>query len=119
MTSRSTSRSRKPIAGTCRTLKFTFSTPVISHWTRLQMRSPHWSEALSLFRQDISPTSTSSPSSIKKEAAAMDAPYYTRILHRKLGCQLTRRWLDQYGAVGENDGRHAAHAAIDLRSEEH
>src|SRR5213594_1549280 len=27
---RSTSRSRKPIAGMCRTLKFTFSTPVIS-----------------------------------------------------------------------------------------
>src|SRR5207247_10315617 len=48
MTSRSTSRSRKPIAGTCRTLKCTFSTPVISHWTRLQMKSPHWSEALSV-----------------------------------------------------------------------
>ena len=27
--------------------KFTFSTPVISHWTRLRMRSPHWSEILS------------------------------------------------------------------------
>jgi hypothetical protein len=23
--------------------KSTFSTPVISHWTRLPMRSPHWS----------------------------------------------------------------------------
>jgi hypothetical protein len=30
-----------------RTLKFTFSTPVISHWTRLQMRSPRWSAILS------------------------------------------------------------------------
>src|SRR4051812_36060884 len=45
MTSRSTSRSRKRIAGMCRALKFTFSTPGISRWTRLQMRSPHWSEA--------------------------------------------------------------------------
>src|SRR6266478_2104652 len=50
MTSRSTSRNRKPIAGTCPTLKSTFSTPVISHWTRLQMRSPHWSEAFSVLR---------------------------------------------------------------------
>ena len=33
-------------AGTCRTLKFTFSTVVISHWTLPPMRSPHWSEAL-------------------------------------------------------------------------
>src|SRR6185437_14899769 len=46
MTSRSISRSRKPIAGMCRTLKFTFSMPVISRWTRLRMRSPHWSKAL-------------------------------------------------------------------------
>jgi pimeloyl-ACP methyl ester carboxylesterase len=32
----------------CPTLKSTFSTQVISHWTRRQMRSPHWFEALSL-----------------------------------------------------------------------
>jgi|SRR5215471_10806666 len=35
-------------AGTCPTLKFTFSTPVISPWNQLQMRSPHWSETLSV-----------------------------------------------------------------------
>ena len=35
------------IARMCRTLKFTLSMAVISHWTRLQMRSPHWSETLS------------------------------------------------------------------------
>jgi len=39
---------KKRIAGTCRMLKFTSSTPVISHWTRLQMRSPPWSEASSV-----------------------------------------------------------------------
>src|SRR5260221_5980761 len=54
MTSRSTSRSRKPIAGTCPTLTFTCSTPVISHWTRLQMRSPHWFEALSVLQVEDS-----------------------------------------------------------------
>src|SRR5260370_34279142 len=48
MTSRSISRSRRPIATMCGTLRFTFSTPVISHWTRRRMKSPHWSEALSL-----------------------------------------------------------------------
>ena len=48
MISRSISRSQKRIAGTCRMLKFTSSTPVISHWTRLQMRSPPWSEASSV-----------------------------------------------------------------------
>jgi hypothetical protein len=32
----------------CRTLRFTFSTPGISPWTRLPMKSPHWSEALSV-----------------------------------------------------------------------
>jgi len=26
-------------------LKFMFLTPVISHWIRLQMKSPSWSEA--------------------------------------------------------------------------
>jgi pimeloyl-ACP methyl ester carboxylesterase len=31
-----------------RTHKFTYSTPVISHWTRLPIRSPHCSEDLSL-----------------------------------------------------------------------
>ena len=29
-------------------LKFTFSTPVISHWTRRQMRLQHWCEVLSV-----------------------------------------------------------------------
>src|SRR5260370_12182961 len=48
MTSRSIPANRSAIARTYRTLKFTFSTPVISHWTLLQMRSPHWSEPLSL-----------------------------------------------------------------------
>src|SRR5271170_4887866 len=48
MTSRSTWANRSAIARMCRTLKFTFSTPVISHWTRLQMRSSPWSEHLSL-----------------------------------------------------------------------
>ena len=33
--------SRNAIARTCRTLKFTFSTPVISHWTPPRTRSPH------------------------------------------------------------------------------
>jgi hypothetical protein len=41
-------RNRKPIAGMFRTLRFTFSTPVISHWTRLPTRSPHWSGTLSV-----------------------------------------------------------------------
>jgi hypothetical protein len=36
----------------CRTLKFTFSTPVISHWTRLRTRSAHWSGALSVLQID-------------------------------------------------------------------
>jgi hypothetical protein len=36
----STLRSGKLIAVTRRTLKFTFATPVISRWTRLQMKSP-------------------------------------------------------------------------------
>src|SRR5260370_28006033 len=48
MTSRWNYRSRKPIAGTCRTLKYTFSTPVISHWTPRQMRWQHWSYILSV-----------------------------------------------------------------------
>jgi hypothetical protein len=37
----------KLIAGTCRTPKFTFSTPGISRWTRRPTRSPHWCEASS------------------------------------------------------------------------
>src|ERR1700675_894570 len=53
MTSRSTPASRNATAKTFRTLKFTFSTPVISHWTQLLMRSPHWSEPLSLLRVGI------------------------------------------------------------------
>src|SRR6476660_8915712 len=48
MTARSSSRSRKRIATMCRMLTFTCSTPVISHWTRLPMRSPHWSATLSV-----------------------------------------------------------------------
>src|ERR1700733_520056 len=34
--------------GMCRTLRFTSSTPVTSHWTRPQMRLPNWSEAFSV-----------------------------------------------------------------------
>jgi len=34
--------------------RFTFSKPVISHWTRLRMRSPHWSEALSVLHVECS-----------------------------------------------------------------
>jgi len=37
-------------ARTFRRLKFTFLTPVISNWTRLQIRSRHWFEPLSLLR---------------------------------------------------------------------
>src|SRR6267143_5607804 len=48
MTSRLIPASRNATARTFRRLKFTFSTPVISHWTRRLMRSPHWSEPLSL-----------------------------------------------------------------------
>src|ERR1700722_11652850 len=47
MTCRLTSRSQRLIAGTYQTLNFTFSTPVISPWTRLRMRSPRWCETLS------------------------------------------------------------------------
>ena len=45
---RSTIRSLTPIAGTCRTLKFTFSTPVILLWAQRQMRSRSCCEALSV-----------------------------------------------------------------------
>ena len=39
-------RQPEAIARTCRRPKSTFSTPAISHWTRLPMRSPRWSEIL-------------------------------------------------------------------------
>ena len=45
--SRSTSANRSATTRMFRKLKFTFSTPVILHWTRLPKRSPHWSESLS------------------------------------------------------------------------
>jgi len=48
MSPRLTPRSRKPTPEMCRRLKFTLSTAVISHWTRLPMRSPHWSGASSV-----------------------------------------------------------------------
>jgi len=44
----SMSANRNATARTHRTRKFTFSMPVISRWTRLQMKSPSWSEDLSL-----------------------------------------------------------------------
>jgi hypothetical protein len=47
--------SRKRIAGMCPTLKSTCSTPAISHWTRLRMKSPHWCETLSVL--DVRPCS--------------------------------------------------------------
>jgi len=49
-TCRSISANRNATARTFQTLKFTFSTRVISHWIRLPMRSPHWSEALSVLQ---------------------------------------------------------------------
>src|SRR6202158_2984704 len=51
MTSRLIPANRNATARTFRRLKFTFSTPVISRWTQLQMRSPHWSGALSVHVQ--------------------------------------------------------------------
>src|SRR5271155_990789 len=42
MSSRSTRVSRSAIAKMCPMLKFTLSTAVISHWTRRQIRLPHW-----------------------------------------------------------------------------
>src|SRR5262245_52028869 len=46
----SISRSQRPIARMCRTLRCTCSTPVISHWTQPQTRSPPWFEAFSVLR---------------------------------------------------------------------
>src|SRR5271155_4157737 len=47
MTSRSISVSRNATAPTCPTPRFTFSTPVISRWTRLQMKLRRWLGTLS------------------------------------------------------------------------
>src|SRR6266566_4284073 len=62
----SSCQNRRPIVATCRTLKFTFSRPVISHWTRLQMRSPRWSEALSALNVE----GAGSPSASRRLAMA-------------------------------------------------
>src|ERR1700731_3124286 len=48
MTCRSIPANRNAIAKTFPRLKFTFSRPVTSHWTPPPMRSPHWSETLSV-----------------------------------------------------------------------
>jgi len=53
MTSRSTSRSRKLIAGMRRMPTYTFSTPGISPWTWLRIRSQHWRETLPALHVDV------------------------------------------------------------------
>src|SRR5277367_6348194 len=72
MISRSIPASRSAITRTFRTLKFTCSTPAISHWTRLRTRSRDLYEAL-LVRQ-VKPGRATDPLWRRHETVSVSLP---------------------------------------------
>src|SRR5437763_14055664 len=50
----------------------------------------------------------------RKGVTTMAAHLLCAWLFRKLGCQFARGWLNKNRTIGEDDGWHRAHAAIDF-----
>src|SRR5258705_772768 len=95
MTSRSTPANRNATARMFRTLKFTFLTPDISHWTRLQMRSPHWSEALSVLYVERSWRGTMARPSTRTPAKH---PYWIRPFKQR-GIYVKQENSNRHGSI--------------------